>query len=67
MLNYAQELREVRARNPLGNHNHCTIRFDIIIEGYSPRGNEVRVNFKRLDFKTVRKIISERLKGIVKL
>lgn len=52
VLNYAQELREVRVRNPLGNHNHCTIRFDIIIEGYSPRGNAERVNFKRPDFKT---------------
>lgn len=55
MLNYAQKLKEVRVRNPLSNHNHCAIRFDIIIEGYSPRGNAVRVNFKRPDFKTMRK------------
>lgn len=67
LLNYAQELREVRVRNPLGNHNHCAIRFDIIIEGYSPRGNAVRANFKRPDFKTMKKIINRRLKGIVKL
>ena len=67
VLNYAQELREVSVRNPLGNHNHCAIRFDIIIEGYSPRGNAVRVNFKRPDFKTIRKMINRRLKGKVKL
>lgn len=67
VLNYAQELKEVRVRNPLGNYNHCAIRFDIIIEGYSPRGNAVRVNFKRPDFKTMKKIINRRLKGIVKL
>lgn len=66
VLNYAQELREVRVRNPLVNHNHCAIRFDIIIEGYSPRGNAVRVNFKRPDFKTMRKMINSRLKGKVK-
>lgn len=67
VLNYAQELREVRVRNPLGNHNHCAIRFDIIIESYSPRGDAVRVNFKRPDFKTTRKMINRRLKGKVKL
>jgi len=53
-------------KNPLGNHNHHAIRFDIIIEGYSPRGNAVRVNFKRPDFKSMRKMINSSLKGKVK-
>lgn len=66
VVNNASVSREVREGNPLGNPNQRTIRLSITTEGYSPKGNAIRVNFKRAYFKTRRKKINGRLKGKVK-